>query len=341
MTNADYKNRWHNVRTHGATITMERKRSIRAWMLEAIKPVQDKVRSFSKGHKLTADEREEIRNLLDGSTLYKNTRNEIDKALQALTEHAVQIDIEYIQEAIRESGAGIALPSDKIKRMYRAFAKAQVSRNAGTFTVLKNEAWSFTTGTNFSSRVLKASLSRSIWTNVSFMEDMILDVVQGGLSQGRDGASIATDLQAYILDGKKVIAGRWGKLTPDSQAYYDRLGEEIDYRALRLVRSEMYSGIQAAAVKAGEMNPACIGQYDWVLQAGRIGWPCSCPRLASGGPYKANEIPEYPHPSCSCILRPVLMDHDTFINNLKDYVNGVDTPGANKITEWAKTLDGE
>ena len=138
-------------------------------------------------------------------------------------------------------------------------------------------------------------------------------------------------MQEYVRGGVGTI-GRWGKLVPGASDYIRRMGSAgVDYRALRIVRSEMYRGIQSAQVEAGEMNPACTGLYDWVSHNG-----CQiCDALMQSGPYKKDDIPDYAHPNCSCSIVEHLYSREEFMSMLKDYDSGADTDGARHISEWA------
>jgi hypothetical protein len=184
------------------------------------------------------------------------------------------------------------------------------------------------------------SLSKSVWNIVGETEDKILDVVWGGISQGRDVRTVAADLMEYIKGGPDVVKGRWGKLKPETREYAKRLGSKgVDYRALRLYRSEIHRHQQEAAVEEGEDNPACTGEYDWILMPGREVWFCGCDELAKGGPYTKETIPPYPHPNCDCQVRPRLKDGNEFMQQLLDYVHERDTPGARKIEAWVDTYE--
>jgi hypothetical protein len=181
------------------------------------------------------------------------------------------------------------------------------------------------------------SLSKSVWGALGDTEDKIMNVVWGGISQGRDVRSVATDLMAYLKGGPKIVKGRWGKLEPGTKEYAKRLGSKgVDYRAMRIYRSEIHRNQQEAAVTEGEDNPACTGEYDWILMPGRGTFMCDCPKIAEGGPYTKETIPDYPHPNCDCMVEPRLRDSDDLIRDLKDYVNGVPSEGANEISLWAQ-----
>jgi hypothetical protein len=195
------------------------------------------------------------------------------------------------------------------------------------------------------------SLSRSVWGAVGDTEDKIMDVVLGGISQGRDVREVAADLMGYLKGGPDIVKGRWGKLRPgekvlkdghwqyateEARRYARRLGSKgVDYRAMRLYRSEIHRNQQEAAVEEGEDNPACTGEYDWILMPGRETWLCNCPELAAGGPYTKETIPDYPHSNCDCMVEPILRNSDELIDELKAYVRG--EPEGNRIALWAQS----
>jgi hypothetical protein len=212
------------------------------------------------------------------------------------------------------------------------------------------------------------SLSKSVWGAVGDTEEKIMNVVWGGISQGRDVRGVSADLMAYLKGGPEIVKGRWGKLRPDSQrraegieaaktaglnprtkagqqfitefiktrtpaesAYARRLGSKgVDYRAARLYRSEIHRNQQEAAVEEGKDNPACTGEYDWILMPGRGTFTCDCPEIAEGGPYTKDELAEigYPHPNCFPAGTMILMADGTEkpIEKIEkgDYVMGMD-----------------
>jgi hypothetical protein len=117
---------------------------------------------------------------------------------------------------------------------------------------------------------------------------------------------------AYLKGGPEAVKGRWGKLEPGTREYAKRLGSKgVDYRAMRLYRSEIHRNQQEAAVEGGEDNPACTGLYDWILMPGRGTFLCNCPELAAGGPYTKDTIPDYPHPNCFPAGTMILMADGT------------------------------
>lgn len=166
------------------------------------------------------------------------------------------------------------------------------------------------------------TFSDRIWLIGQKYQDTIKDVISVGLAQNRDLIKIAKDIQVYTADGKIGLSKRLGKLERGSKEFMKRIGNRVDWRALRLVRSELYSSIQIADAEAGRVNPAALDLYDWILEAGRQQWNCECESLALGGPYKYSEIPGYPHSNCSCSVRVRLRDGNDFESDLKRWVDG-------------------
>ena len=182
----------------------------------------------------------------------------------------------------------------------------------------------FSDGYTFSERVWKVGQS--------YDTDM-RRVLTSGLAQGRDPVKIAKDMEEYLVGGKKILAKRYGKLKAGTKEYFTRIPNNVDYRALRIVRSEIYMSLKEAGVESGKANPAALDQYDWIMQAGRADWSCACPDYAHGSPYKAEDVPIQPHPSCGCMVEARLMDNDTFVDDLKRWQNGEDVP---YLDDWKK-----
>lgn len=166
------------------------------------------------------------------------------------------------------------------------------------------------------------TLSYRVWKVGSAYQDQITRVMTAGLANGRSTVQVARDIQVYIADGKTALVNRYGELKRGTKAFVNRIGNRVDYRALRLVRSELYAGLQDAAKEHGRVNPGCVDLYDWVLEAARQHWDCSCPENASNGPYTYENVPAYSHANCRCSIRPVLRDTRTFYNDIKSWVNG-------------------
>ena len=247
---------------------------------------------------------------------------------------------------------GHGLSKDKITSMFDSHVEKAKLANSKIKTEIVNNSYQRTfRGTGFSYRPdgtwgettqertyrLAYPLSHSVWDTVNHTEESLLNVVWGGLAQGRDIRSVSQDIMAFAQSGPSVIPGRWGNLVPGTREYIKRLGKVgPDYRAIRLYRSEMYRNMQEEAIAEGQNNPACTGEYDWIRFGGREDTCDVCMSLAAGSPYTKDTVPEYPHPNCLCSISPRLDDDAAFIQKLREFVNGDDTQGAHEIEEWAR-----
>lgn len=166
------------------------------------------------------------------------------------------------------------------------------------------------------------SYSDRIWKLKDAWMDDVKSIVTVGMAQGLSPAKIAKSLTDYTKDGKVALAKRWGALSADAKDIAKRIPNNIDYRALRLVRSEMYASIQNAQAQAGKDNPGCNGLYDWKRNPGAIHDCKECEDYASNSPYEYDKIPDYPHPNCMCAVEPQLRNRDEFVNDLIDWGNG-------------------
>ncbi len=175
------------------------------------------------------------------------------------------------------------------------------------------------------------TFSQRIWKVGDGYQEDIRRVITSGLAQGRDPVKIAGDVQAFIADGKPRLMKRYGKLKADTARFVRRIPTNVDYRAMRLVRTELYASLKEAGRQAGMANPGCTGEFDWVMEAGRAHWDCSCPDLADGSPYTADTIPAQPHPNCMCYVQPRLRDRREFVEDLKTWAEGGDVA---YLDEW-------
>ncbi len=167
------------------------------------------------------------------------------------------------------------------------------------------------------------SFSSRIWDVGTKYQNDLKNVINAGIAQGRDIVKIAKDLQVYVRDGKIALANRFGpNLIRGTLEFMRRIGDQVDYRALRLVRSELYMALQDASKEQGHSSPGCLDLYDWVLEQGRQHWDCDCPDLAAGGPYEYDQVPEYPHPNCRCDVRPRMRPASEFMDDLKRWTRG-------------------
>jgi enhancing lycopene biosynthesis protein 2 len=166
------------------------------------------------------------------------------------------------------------------------------------------------------------TFAESVWVAADDYRKIMNNVISAGFAQNRDLFKIAKDIQIYTADGKVKLLKRYGKLKSGTREFTKRIPKNVDWRAVRLVRSELYMSLQEASALQGKASPAVNGWYNWVLSAGRQDWNCECSSLQEGSPYRYNDIPVFPHPNCQCSVVPVLRNSRDFQNDLKRWVDG-------------------
>jgi hypothetical protein len=262
---------------------------------------------------------------------------------KVLTGSKIRTDIhnKYLKDMVTASGADDFITKSGLANMFSGVGNRVIESLIGRI---------YQDGYTFSDR---------IWRIGQKYQDTIKDVISVGLAQNRDLIKIAKDIQVYTADGKVGLANRFGmisrrdidnyrkgkalridwkmfekkiiseygpeegiKIIKSTRSFMQRIGNRVDWRALRLVRSELYSSIQIADAEAGRVNPAALDLYDWILEAGRQQWSCACESLSLDGPYKYSEIPGYPHSNCSCSIRVRLRNGNDFESDLKRWVDG-------------------
>lgn len=169
------------------------------------------------------------------------------------------------------------------------------------------------------------TLSDRCWRVGDDYRVQINRLVASGQAQGRSVTEISRDIGDYVQGGRaKMVEGY-------TQAKYGNLVvKNVDWKALRLVRSEFGMSQKTAAVAQGEANPACTKMYNWV-RIDTQQHDCECPGLAAGSPYKTEDVPGQPHPNCFCQVRPILMDLDKFESDLQRWTDGESVP---YLDEW-------
>jgi hypothetical protein len=221
---------------------------------------------------------------------------------------------DFINDAISAAGITNKISPQAVKALYRSI-------NDYIIQSVVNRVWQ--DGYTFSTRIWRAGME---------YQNQIRMVISTGLAQGRDPIKIAKDLQIYIADGKKKLANRYGpNLVRPAKEFMKRIGNTVDWRALRIVRSELYASLQDAAIQQGMANPGALNSYDWVLEKGRQHWNCECPDIASDGPYKYENVPGYPHANCRCQIRAVMRNTKEFVSDLKRWGDGY---SVDYLDEW-------
>lgn len=309
MSSADYAKRYADARRQAAALSASARAKLRTVYLEAAREAAEVVRtSLERGlSELTVGRWADIAAQLNAAAdaIARGTESIGKTTVANASPIITKIDSDYVLAAAAKAGAGGIVTRAALARMVTAVNQRVVAS-------VSTRLWS--DGYNFSSRVWSGV--RSDWL------ERMKNTVAAGIAQGRDPVKIAKDIQVYTADGKVALVKRWGSLERGTAEFAARLPGAVDWRAVRLVRSELYASLQDASVMAGQMNPGCTGMYDWVLSPGRQHWECSCEELAAGGPYKEGEVPSYPHPHCTCSVRPRLMDRAQFVADLKRWADG-------------------
>lgn len=170
-------------------------------------------------------------------------------------------------------------------------------------------------------------LSDRVWNSASLYKTDMSRIINLGLAQGKDNIKIAKAISGYIKGGKESIvrARTYGKIKYGNGNLYSRISQTVDWRALRLVRSEEYMSLQAANVLRGQDNPGCTQKFNWVKNS-FTEFDCTCNDLQAGSPYLAENIPGYPHPNCLCTIEQVLRKRADFVQDLIDWNAGKSVP---------------
>jgi ribosomal protein L22 len=310
MTKAEYQKAYRQVRKDGPKIAAKAMTEIRRTYKEAGDLVAEQIRqsTLADASSLTTESLAAIQSeLVKAAEMVRDSVEEtIPKAVATISSRVSSIDEEYIMSASKSAQAGFS--AVKIHNMVVAVNREVVEN-------ITRRIWE--DGYTFSTR---------IWRIGEGFQDDIKRVLTAGLAQGRDPIKIAADLEKYIDGGKQVLMKRYGQLKAGTARFARRIPQNVDYRAMRLVRSELYAGLKEADVLAGKMNPGALDEFDWIMNAGRADWDCDCPSYARNSPYKASEVPSQPHPNCMCYILPRLRDRREFVDDLVKWSNGEAVP---------------
>jgi hypothetical protein len=157
----------------------------------------------------------------------------------------------------------------------------------------------------------------------------IKNIVEMGFMQNRDVLKIAQDIAYYAANGKIKLMKRYGKLIRGTKSFSRRIPEGVDWRALRIARSELYISLQESAKFQGQLNPA-VNFYKWNLTGG-VDHDPNCLDFAADSPYRELDIPAFPHPNCLCFITHIIRERDEFVNDLIDWTKGAGVP---YLDEW-------
>lgn len=319
MTSEEYKAAFIRARAQNAVLSIKTQSEIaKAYrtateeLVKALKASLEKEVSF-----ITINQQSQL--LAELSAISGRLANRAAKLISEASSRAAEIasaaDAEYLTGIAARVGASQLSPQ-AVSSIY-----ARVNKNAVANAVTRMFGDGYT-------------LSDRVWALKCDYETTVKEIISEGLARGRDPVKLIKDIQVYTVDGKLALADRWGGLERGTPEWQKRIRGRIDYRAQRLVRSEIQATVQSLAVSSAEANPGTTGEFEWVLGPGMA--HCSECSDYSRQRFTAETIPEYPHPNCGCQVRPVLRDREQFINDLSSWTDGVVTDENRYIDDWAQ-----
>lgn len=305
MTKAEYDRLYRAAGRDLPNLTLSQMRKLKSVYIKASKDVSKIIRRAEKLG--LSDLTQQSWTAIDKQITL--SIEDIRKAIDTRTQSTVtiaqrrfkNINYDYLDDVIDSAGGLITRTG--ISNMFRVLDDRVLQSTL-------NRIWS--DGYSYSDRIWRAGLR--------YQHD-VKNVISSGLAQGRDMIKIAKDLGRYTRDGKTALVNSFGELKRGTKQFIRRIGNQVDYRALRIVRSELYASMQDSAKLSGQFNPASNGLYDWV-RSNTKDWGCNCPANAAGSPYTAENVPSYDHPNCLCRIVPHLRNHDEFVSDLKSWSRG-------------------
>lgn len=175
-------------------------------------------------------------------------------------------------------------------------------------------------------------LSDRVWREGSRWQSGVTRALETAVARGQAARSVALEVQTLLKPGP---------VQPNSLEVRRRLGigKSVDWRAMRLARTEMGIAYKEASVLGNQGAPSYLGSK-WELSASHA-FQDICDELASGGPngggiYPAGDEPMQPHPHCFCVLSPIHEDPDKFADRLSDWL---DDPSADPgLEDWYQNV---
>jgi len=315
MTSQDYISAYAKERKQWPQLTNSTRKKIKAEYIAAAKNIADIIR---EGELVNGELSFDTQRRLDQAILESSRaigdamREHIPALLTTAAAGYVAIETAFVADAFSELTERVT--KDGIEKMFAKVARETVQRSLNMPFYTRNKAGVMVSdGLVFWSRVPNISKE---------FGDDVVNLVRAAINEGRDLGKIAADINKYVKDGKAGTIHRWGEvIEPDSKRLLRRVPESIDYRALRLARSELGRGLQETAKANGPNNPGGSGWYDWV-RINVIDWGCNCPSNAANGPYLYDNIPGYDHPNDMCIIRQRMKDGNDFRRELEAWTRG-------------------
>lgn len=147
------------------------------------------------------------------------------------------------------------------------------------------------------------TLSQRVYKNTALSKGYVDRAINNGLLLGKSPRDIAKDVIGFI--NPNVAGG-------------------ASYAAMRLARTEVVNAYHATSVRNYQNTP-WIDAAKWNLSSSH-GDSDECDAYADdahipggeGGVYPTMDIPDKPHPSCLCVVTPIMMDADAYVKAFKD-----------------------
>lgn len=319
MTNAEYIRLKKRNNSNTAKVVRDNLLKVRRMYAKVLARMNRVIARLPQAE-LSSRSRERILASVPRDKLFTDTTALIDTGRKKVIKRTFDIDRRYVEDAFRDAGKPIDLEA-VFERQAGKIEKRYQVKNAtvNNYLIVQNRA-------NY-------KLSPSVWDAIDGFSDKILAIVEAELKAGTDPVKITKILEEYLAGGSEKVLGRWLQLGIGTPEYRKRIGKGgADYRTQRVVRTEMYNARRDADIESGRMNPGATGMFNWTLSP--VSNSCAiCEDRESGSPYNAEQaqnLTDDNHPQCSCLLSPVLKDRESFIDELKAYIDGED----NAIADW-------
>jgi hypothetical protein len=164
-------------------------------------------------------------------------------------------------------------------------------------------------------------VSDRVWNLIDDNQKVITDIVVENVALGRDAVETAKELEKYARGGVQAIS--------DELAERKRFPKNLDYRALRLARTENSKAFMEGTYRAGKFSPTYSG-IKWVLSNAHPE-PDVCDPMV--GKYEQGREPAIPHPNCMCVQVPY---HNETIDEFTERTNRwrSDPASEPKLEQW-------
>lgn len=251
---------------------------------------------------------------IDMITQLDKLSTNITESLNTTIEGSIKFSTEESFKVTRKHLSDYGITGQAIDTMYQSVSDGVVS---ATINRVYQDGYTF---------------SQRLWLEGQRTQVNIKNLLNAGLSEGKDPIKIAKDIQVYTKDGKQILLKSYRNMKAETKEFMRRIPENVDYRAMRIVKTETYNSLRDAEVLGAETDPSTTGLFDWIRAGGAADWGCICPDLVAGSPYTKDEIPTNPHPNCSCYIQAQLRNHDDFVRDLKAWGEG---ENVGYIDTWA------